>query len=298
MFGSHLSIAGGMHHALIEAQRLEMTCVQVFTKNQRQWRVPPLRDEQVSAWREHMASTGITNVVSHDSYLINLASPKPEARDKSIALYRDEMQRCDALAIPHLVMHPGAHLGEGESAGLQRVIDAFDQLHDELPDASVITCLEITAGQGTTLGHRLEHLRTIIDGVQAGERLGVCLDTAHLLAAGYDLTTTRGAKAVLREVDDVVGLDRVHVLHLNDSKTPLGSRVDRHEHIGHGHIGIDGFKVFVNEPTFRDVPKILETAKEDSPDGRPWDVVNMETLLGLVSKRRAPARARSQGRLA
>ncbi|MEX0744874.1 MAG: deoxyribonuclease IV [Phycisphaeraceae bacterium] len=290
MFGSHLSIAGGLHNALLEAQALEMDCVQIFTKNQRQWRVPPLRDEQVAAWHEHLVSTGIRHTVSHDSYLINLASPKPEGRDKSIALFREEMLRCEALSIPHLVMHPGAHLGEGESAGLQRVVDAFDQLHDELPDLTVVTCLEITAGQGTALGHRLEHLRAIIDKVQASERLGVCLDTAHLLAAGYDLTREKAAKAVLREVDAIVGLERVHVLHVNDSKTPLGSRVDRHEHIGHGHIALDAFKVFVNEPAFREVPKILETAKEDAPDGGPWDAINLETLRGLVGKgRRRPS---------
>ncbi|MEX0653978.1 MAG: deoxyribonuclease IV [Phycisphaeraceae bacterium] len=290
MFGSHLSIAGGMHHALVEARDLGMQSVQIFTKNQRQWKAPPLKDEQVAAWHEHLAATGIQQPVSHDSYLINLASPKPEGRAKSIALFHEELVRCDRLAIPWLVTHPGAHLGEGESAGLQRVVEAMDELHAALPDLSVVTCLEITAGQGSCLGHRLEHLRTIIDGVEASDRLGVCLDTAHMIEAGYDLTSAKGAAAVLREVDRVVGFDRVRVLHINDSKTPLGSRVDRHEHIGHGHIALDAFEAILNEPAFRDVPKILETPKADAPDGRPWDAVNLETLHGLLRPRKPRAK--------
>lgn len=294
MFGSHLSIAGGMENALIEADRLGMDCVQVFTKNQRQWRVPPLKDEQVEAWHEHMRSTGITDTVSHDSYLINLASPKPDAREKSIDLYRDELTRCDTLAIPYLVMHPGAHLKSGEEAGLQKIIDAFDELHDDLPDLKVITCLEITAGQGTNLGYRLEHLATIMEGVAAPQRMGVCLDTAHLLAAGYDLTSAEGARETLKQVDKTVGLAHVHVLHLNDSKTELNSRKDRHEHIGHGYVALEAFEVIVNEPAFADIAKILETPKEDAPDGRPWDTVNLETLRGLVHTRRQPATARKK----
>ena len=286
MFGSHLSIAGGLENALLKARELDMDCVQIFTKNQRQWRVPPLTDDQVDRWFDHQASTGITRAVSHDSYLINLASPDPAARDKSINLFREELTRCQRLGITELVMHPGAHMKAGEQPGLERVAAAFDQLHAELPGLDVVTCVEITAGQGTTLGHRLEHLAWIIDHVAEPARMGVCLDTAHLLAAGYDLTTTAGAKAVVKETDASVGLDRVRVLHLNDSKTPRGSHVDRHEHIGHGHVALDAFAVFVNEPAFADVPKILETPKEDADDGRPWDTVNLETLRGLIRRRR------------
>lgn len=291
MFGSHLSVAGGMHHALLEARELGMDCVQVFTKNQRQWSVPPLQQEQVDLWRQHRKSTGVDSVVSHDSYLINLASPDPAARSKSIALFREELTRCEALDIPLLVTHPGAHMGdralavaESEEAGLRRVAEALNQLHAELPGLKVVTCLEITAGQGTSLGYRIEHLRRIIDLCAEPDRLGVCLDTAHLLAAGYDLTTGAGCKAVLAETADLLGLDRVRVMHLNDSKTPRGSRVDRHAHIGHGHVSLDSFEVIVNHPKLKRLPLILETAKEDAPDGRPWDAINLATLRGLIHR--------------
>ena len=282
MFGSHLSIAGGLENALLKARELDMDCVQIFTKNQRQWRVPPLTEAQIARWHEHRQSTNIRHVVSHDSYLINLASPDPQARGKSIDLFREEMLRCEALGIGELVMHPGAHMKSGEQAGLARVVEAFDQLHEQLPDARVITCVEITAGQGTSLGHQLEHLAHLIERTQATDRLGVCLDTAHLIAAGYDLTSGQGARQVLKEVDASVGLARVRVLHLNDSKTPRGSRVDRHAHIGQGHVALDAFAVFVNEPSFAEVPKILETPKEQAPDGQPWDVLNLQTLKKLI----------------
>lgn len=292
MFGSHLSIAGGLENALIRARELEMDCVQVFTKNQRQWKAPPLRDEQIERWFEHRSSTGIDEVVSHDSYLINLASPVKETRSKSVALFREELRRCEALSIPHLVTHPGAHMKAGEDAGLTRVAEAINKLHDELPELSVTTCLEITAGQGTSLGHTLEHLAALIERIEDDRRIGICLDTAHLIAAGYDLTSARGARAVLKEVDETVGLERVKVWHLNDSKTPRGSRVDRHEHIGHGHVALEAFGVIVEHPQFKRVPKILETPKEPHPDGRPWDTVNLETLRGLQHRR--PRRAASR----
>ncbi len=284
MFGSHLSIAGGMHNALIAARELGMNCVQVFTKNQRQWAAPPLKKEDVDLWFEHRESTGIEHVVSHDSYLINLASPKKDVREKSIKLYVDEVERCEALGIPHLVMHPGAHLGVGEEKGLARVAAAFDRIHKKLPGYKTLTCLEITAGQGTTLGYTLEHLRTIIDSVAEPGRMAVCLDTAHALAAGYDLTGEKGAKGFVKEIDAVLGLERVKVLHVNDSKVERGRRVDRHEHIGHGHVSLDAFRVLCRK--FKGVPKILETPKADAPDGRPWDTVNLETLRGLVVRAR------------
>lgn len=286
MFGAHMSIAGGLHNALIAGHGLGMTAIQVFTKNQKQWAAPPLKADQIDAWREHRDSTGIRSVVSHDSYLINLGTANEKVRGQSLKLFGDELTRCDALDIPFLVTHPGAHMGQGEEAGLRLVAEALNRLHDELPDLKVVTCLEITAGQGTSLGWRFEHLASIIDQVEAKERMGVCLDTAHLIAAGYDLTSETGAKAVLKECDRVVGLDRVRVLHLNDSKVPCGKRVDRHEHIGKGHVSLDAFRVIVNHPGFKDVPKILETPKEDAPDGRPWDAVNLEALRSLVKNRK------------
>jgi deoxyribonuclease-4 len=278
MFGSHLSIAGGLHNALVEAKSLDMDCVQIFTKNQRQWAAPPLTDEAVKLWRDHRRSTGIDIVVSHDSYLINLASPKDDVREKSIALFRDELERCETLDIPFLVTHPGAHLGIGEDAGLRRVAEALDEIHQSLPGYRTITCLEITAGQGTTLGWRLEHLRDIINAVKQPERLAVCIDTAHAFAAGYD----PASKDFLDELDATVGRDRVKVLHVNDSKVERGKRVDRHAHIGRGHIPLETFRVICNAFRGRGVPKILETPKEQTPEGIPWDTINLRTLRKLM----------------
>ena len=290
MFGAHMSVAGGLHNALLEGKRLGMTAVQIFTKNQKQWAAPPLTKQQIDDWRKHQAETGIRDVVSHDSYLINLASTNPDIRAKSLKLFGEELIRCDTLGIPYLVTHPGAHLGGGEEAGLRLVADALNQLHDALPDLGVVTCLEITAGQGTCLGCSFEHLAAIIDRVEAKHRLGVCLDTAHLLASGYDLTSAAGAKSVIKECDRVLGLERVKVLHLNDSKVPRGKRVDRHEHIGKGHVSLDAFAVLINHPKLGKLPKLLETAKEDAPDGRPWDAVNLEVLRGLLRRRKPAAK--------
>lgn len=278
MFGSHLSIAGGLHNALLEAQQLKMSCVQVFTKNQRQWQVKPLTNEQIDLWHKTRTQTKIRQVVSHDSYLINLASPDPENWKKSKSLFREELLRCETLKIPFLVTHPGAHMRQGEDWGLARVAKALNQLHKQLPGLKVITCLEVTAGQGTALGYRFEHLRKIIDLTTQPQRLAVCLDTAHMLAAGYELTSAAGCRRVIAELTDTIGLDLVQVIHLNDSKVPRGKRVDRHEHIGHGHIPLSAFRELVNHHHFRSIPKILETAKEVSPDGRPWDIVNLATL--------------------
>jgi deoxyribonuclease-4 len=281
MFGSHLSISGGMHNALLQAEELGMDCVQVFTKNQQQWKCSPLADEAVANWRTHCDRLAFEQTVSHDSYLINLASPDEALRRKSIELFVEELSRCVALRIPYLVTHPGAHMGKGEEAGLRRVAKSLDEVHAIVPADGVITCLEITAGQGSSLGYKLEHLASILEQVNAPKRLGVCLDTAHLFAAGYDF---RGRKyaAFMREVERTIGIQRVKVLHLNDSKKELGSRVDRHDHIGRGKIGLEGFKPIVRDKRFKKVPKILETAKEKDEQGRDWDAVNLETLRSLM----------------
>jgi deoxyribonuclease-4 len=283
MFGSHLSIAGGMHKALLEAQRLGFDSVQVFTKNQQQWVCKPLEQTAVGEWKTHCTRLKFDGgrTVSHDSYLINLASPDEALWRKSIELFVEELTRCVTLGIPYLVTHPGAHVGSGEEAGLKRVAQALDVVHARVPADGVVTCLEITAGQGSSLGHRLEHLAEVISQVDAPQRLGCCLDTAHLFAAGYDFRGRKYAK-FRKEVDAVLGPGRVRVLHLNDSKKDLGSRVDRHDHIGRGKIGLDGFKPWVRDPTFADVPKILETPKEKDEQGRDWDAVNLEVLRSLL----------------
>lgn len=282
MFGSHLSISGGMHNALLEAEKLGFDTVQVFTKNQQQWKCPPLVGESVEQWASHCKRLKFKKTVSHDSYLINLASPDEALRAKSVSLFVEELRRCVALGIPNLVTHPGAHMGEGEEVGLKRVAASLDVVHAQVPADGVITCLEITAGQGSSLGYRLEHLATIIELVKEPERLGVCLDTAHLFAAGYDFRGRKYAK-FRKELDSTVGVRAVRVLHLNDSKKDLGTRVDRHDHIGKGFIGLDGFRPFVRDEAFANIPKILETPKDKDPEsGRDWDAVNLDTLRSLM----------------
>jgi len=283
MFGSHLSIAGGLHNALIEAESLGCETVQVFTKNQQRWKCKPLDKDAVQEWKAHLSRLKFPATVSHDSYLINLASPDAKLWKASIDLFIEELSRCQLLGISYLVTHPGAHMGAGEDAGLKRVAAALDKAYDAADADDVITCLEITAGQGTSLGYRLEHLAQIIALCENRRRLGVCLDTAHLFAAGYDFRGKRYA-AFRRQLDKTIGIDRVKVLHLNDSKKELGSRVDRHDHIGLGKIGPDGFIPFVRDKAFATVPKILETAKAKHPSGRLWDEVNLLTLRSMQKR--------------
>jgi deoxyribonuclease-4 len=281
MFGAHLSIAGGLHNALIEAEKLCLDSVQVFTKNQKQWACKPLEACDVGEWKSHCKRLKFKQTVSHDSYLINLAATDPNFWAKSVQLFMEELRRCSALGIPYLVTHPGAHMGAGEADGLTKIIAALDVVHDAVPADGVVTCLEITAGQGTSLGYKLEHLAEIMARVKAPKRLGVCLDTAHLFAAGYDFRGQKYAK-FRKDVEKTVGLSRVKVLHLNDSKKELGSRVDRHDHIGRGLIGLDGFRPIVRDEAFEKVPKILETPKGDDEQGRSWDAVNVGVLRSLV----------------
>jgi deoxyribonuclease-4 len=281
MFGSHLSISGGMHNAILSAEKLGMETVQVFTKNQQQWAAKPLADDAVAAWKAELKRVKLGRTVAHDSYLINLGSPDDALWEKSTAAFVHEIERCEQLGIHYLVTHPGAHNGSGEDAGLKRVAAALDQVFAHLPDGKTVVCLEATAGQGTSLGYKLEHLAELIERSKHPKRLAVCLDTAHLFAAGYDF---RGRKyAAFRKVlDRTVGVKKVKVLHLNDSKKDLGSRVDRHEHIGRGTIGLDGFKPIVRDEAWLGVPKILETEKGASPEGEEWDLVNIRALKSLM----------------
>lgn len=281
MFGSHLSISGGMHNALLQAEQYGMETVQVFTKNQQQWKCKPLDQSAIDEWHQQLKRLKFKKTVSHDSYLINLAATNDDTWRKSIDLFVEEIRRCQQLSIPYLVTHPGAHMGAGEEAGLSKVAASLDEIHQTIPADGVTTCLEITAGQGSCLGCKLEHLAEIIERVKEPRRLAVCLDTAHLFAAGYDF---RGRKyaALRKEIEKTVGLSRIKVWHLNDSKKPLGSRVDRHDHIGRGMIGLEGFKPIVRDEAFANVPKILETPKEKDEQGRDWDTVNIEVLRGLM----------------
>ena len=299
MLGSHLSISGGMVHALEEAAELEMDCVQVFTKNQRRWSAPALKEEDVTRWTDRLNQMGwadpsLLRTVSHNSYLVNMASPDPEARTKSLNLQRDEIERCETLSIPLLVSHPGAHLGASrkprdpnrlgeapssdELAGLQRIVAALDQLHQETAGARTIICLETTTGSGTNLGYDFGHLGYIRSEVQCPERVGFCLDTCHVTAAGYDMSTEDGAASVLARFEETCGLEHLLAIHLNDSIGALGSRLDRHAHIGEGCCGASCFRAVIGHPVLRSRPMILETAKELAPDGRKWDQVNLDRL--------------------
>ncbi len=282
MFGSHLSIAGGMHNALLRAEELSHDTTQVFTKNQQQWACKPLGAAEIDPWAMHVKRLKFKKMTSHASYLINLAATNDEIWRKGISLFTEELRRCQLLGIPYCVIHPGAHLGTGEEAGIAKIATALDEVHSRIPEAKhVTTCLEITAGQGTCLGCKLEHLADIISLVKEPKRVGVCLDTAHLFAAGYDF---RGRKFVRfrKEISKTIGLKRVKVWHLNDSKKPLGSRVDRHEHIGRGTIGESGFAPIVRDEAFENIPKIMETPKGTAEDGRDWDAINLETLKKLI----------------
>lgn len=303
MIGSHCSAAGGIHNAVAEAVRLGLDCVQVFTKNQRQWNAPKLTDEAIRLYRDAVRAAGWDDlpqrVVSHNSYLVNLASPDAELRAKSIAAQRDELERCELLGIRCCVAHPGAHLGAArapkspnvlrgepnadERAGLGRIAKSLDEIHRSLPGVKAVTCLETTTGSGTNLGYDFRHLRIIRDLVKEPERVAYCLDTCHIVSAGYDMSSDAAARATLEEFRAVCGRDLLGVIHVNDSKAPPGSRVDRHEHIGAGTCGMACFRAIMNAADLRLVPKILETEKADDPDGRPWDAVNASRLRAILS---------------
>lgn len=279
-FGAHVSVSGGVDKAFARGEEFGMEAIQVFTKNERQWKGKPLADEVVERWFAERERTGIDRIVTHASYLINLASPKDDLRTKSILAFQDELERCDALGIPGLVIHPGSHTGSGEEVGLATIAMSLNRIHEYLPNVTTKTLLETTAGQGTNLGSSFEELATIIDQVEAKDRVMVCLDTCHIFAAGYDFRTTEGYAEVMRHFDDIIGLDRLTAIHLNDSKNPLGSKKDRHEHIGEGEIGLEAFRHLVNDSRLDGIPALLETDKGDNneEDGR-----NLATLRGLVA---------------
>jgi len=255
------------------------TSAQIFTKNERQWRAKPLDPDVVERFHTERERTGIRQVISHASYLINLASPKDELIEKSLAAHIDELQRAEALGLIGAVLHPGAHTGSGEEAGIAKVAESLNRIHDELPDVATLTLLETTAGQGTTLGRTFEELAGMIDGVEAKNRVGICLDTCHIFAAGYDIRTAEGVTKMLDDFDRIIGLHRLRAIHLNDSKMPFASNKDRHEHIGDGEIGLEGFRALVNDARLAGLPAILETEKD--PEGE-LDRRNLETLRGLV----------------
>jgi deoxyribonuclease IV len=287
--GAHLSIAGGLPRAVDRAVASKCEALQIFTKSAGQWRARPIPAEEIALFRKRVRDTGIRPVVAHNSYLINLASANDALRVQSMAALGEELDRAEALGLDGLVMHPGSYTNSSEQQGLDLIADGLRVLLKARPRARTKVLLEHTAGQGTNLGHRFEHLAYIIDRLNQSRRIGVCLDTCHLLTAGYDMCSDAGYEATFEEFDRLVGLDRIKVFHLNDSKRPCGSRVDRHEHIGKGCLGLDPFRRLLNDPRFSSLPMLLETPKLDTPESRrrsdvdPWDARNLRTLRKLMS---------------
>ena len=280
LLGAHQSIAGGVEKALQRGQDVGCDVVQIFVKTPNRWASKALEEKNVTAFDEAVAETGIWPVFAHSLYLINLATPDDALWEKSLAALKDDLERCEMLGLPGLVIHPGSHRGSGEQAGLARIAAGLDEVHARLPGYEVQVWLEITAGQGDHLGYSFPQLRAMIDGVRAPERLGVCFDTAHAFAAGYELRTREGYEGTWEAFDAELGMDRLKAIHLNDSKKDLGSRVDRHEHIGQGLLGLEPFRFLVNDSRFRGIPMTLETDK--GPD-LAEDRENLQMLRGLIA---------------
>ena len=260
-FGSHVSASGGVDLAIPRAAALEMTTCQIFTKNERQWNAKPLDPAVIDKFKANWASAGLKQIVAHDSYLINVASPDEALWERSKAALLHELERCDLLDIPYLVSHPGAHVGAGVDAGIARVARAINEIHREMPDGRAIVLIETTAGQGTALGRSFEEIAAIIDQLDDKTRIGVCVDTCHIFAAGYDIRDAEGYAATMASFDAIIGIDRIKCFHLNDSQKGLGSHVDRHAHIGQGELGASAFGFIVNDARLAGLPGILETPK-------------------------------------
>lgn len=283
LLGANMSIAGGLHNALERGVKVGCRTIQIFTKNTNQWKGRPLKHADIENYKICQQESRISPVVAHGSYLINLCATDRAILRKSRTAFKEELERCEMLAIPNLVFHPGAHLGAGLKDGIERIAESLNLVHGQTSGHHVKTTIECTAGQGTNIGYRFEHLRAIIDLTEDTSRMAACLDTCHLYAAGYEINTEEGYEGTIREFDDIVGIDRLTVFHCNDSKRERGSRVDRHEHIGKGRIGPMGFWLLMNDLRFVQIPKILETYKgEDMKE----DVINLRRLRSYVGLRR------------
>ncbi len=274
-----MSVAGGLDQAPLRGRAVGCEVAQIFTKNSNQWAAKPLAPDEIERFKQAQAEAGVPVLMAHDSYLINLCA-EGDLLAKSEAAFREELERCEALGIPYLVTHPGAHLGAGEEEGLRRMAAVLDRVHAATCGFRSKILLENTAGQGSCVGHRFEHLKRLFDLVREPERLGVCFDTCHALAAGYDLRAPEGYRRVMDEFDHLVGLERLRAFHLNDSKKGLGCRVDRHEHIGRGELGLEAFGALLNDPRLEDRPMVLETPKGEE-GGVDLDAINLTTLRRL-----------------
>jgi deoxyribonuclease-4 len=275
LLGAHMPIAGGLGKAVRRGKEIGCTAVQVFTNNPRQWTSKPLEQEKIDDLAAAVAETGINSLISHDTYLINLCAPNEETKAKSIAAIKSELVRCAALGIPYAISHMGAHMKQGEEEGLRQIAEETVKVLEDTPDGATLL-METTAGQGTSMNWRFEHLASIYDQTGNPDRLGVCLDTCHIFAAGYDIRDEETYERTFSEFDRLVGIDKIKVIHCNDSKKDLGTRVDRHDNIGEGLIGIEAFRLLVNDPRFEQVPIILET-----PDADKMHEVNLKRLMDL-----------------
>jgi len=281
LIGAHMSISGGVDRAPERAKAVGCECMQIFTKSNMQWAARPLTEKEIAAFKRKCEETGIRPVLAHNCYLINLGSPDRKLAKKSFDSFLMELERCEQLGLPAIVAHPGSHAGAGEEEGLRRITEAIDELLERTSGFQVKILVETTAGQGSNLGYRFEHLAEIISGVRQKARIGVCYDTCHAFVAGYDIRTETAYRRTMREFDRVIGLKRIQAFHFNDSKADLGSRVDRHEHIGRGRLGTEPFRLILRDRRFVSIPKILETPK--GKRGRAdWDAINLALLRRLA----------------
>jgi len=281
LLGAHTSISGGVSTAIERAVKMKFTALQIFTKNNNRWDAKPLEKKEIDKFKDLLEKSGIKFVLTHSSYLINLCSKNKYTLKRSREAFIDELERCELLGIPHLNFHPGSHGGQGEDEGIKIIAESLNICHDKTKNYKVTSMLEATAGQGTTLGYKFEQLQKIIDQVDDKKRMTVCIDTAHIFAAGYNIKDSKKYNTVIKNFDDILGLDRLKCFHMNDSKKEFASRVDRHEHIGEGFIGKKGFANIMNDKRLINIPKILET-----PKGKEMkeDIKNIKTLVSLIKK--------------
>ncbi|MFC1799052.1 deoxyribonuclease IV [Thermodesulfobacteriota bacterium] len=279
LLGAHFSIAKGLHNALLEAKAYGCNSVQLFTKNANSWKERTLTDGEIELFEKAMADTGIAHVYSHTSYLINLASPEQKKHAMSCCALEQELLRSSQLRIPYIVLHPGSHMGHGETAGIRQIAESVSTIFLKHPKIKTRLLFETTAGQGTSIGHAFEQLAAIIKRVKPQSKVGICLDSSHIFAAGYDIRTQMSYQETLGKLDDIIGLQHLCLIHLNDSKKDLGSRVDRHEHIGEGKLNIRAFEYMMNDTRLAEIPKIIETPKhKDDQDG---DRINLKRLRSI-----------------
>jgi len=281
LLGAHTSVAGGVSKAIPLAEKLGFTAIQIFSKNNNRWEAKPLEETEVERFKTLWENSGIKYIVTHDSYLINLCAKDENNLQKSRNAFVDELERCEKLGIEYLNFHPGAHGGQGEEDGLKIIVESLNIAHEKTKGVNVSSMIELTAGQGTNLGYRFEHIARIIELVDNPERVTACIDTAHIFAAGYNIKDETEYEKVISDFDSIIGLDKLKCFHMNDSKKELGSRVDRHEHIGKGFIGLEGFRNIMNDSRIESVPKILET-----PKGKEQleDLENLKILRSLIAK--------------